>query len=190
MLKIVTLTYPQALRENWCAGSSAMLARSDASPFIKRVLTRKHKVRPARFFGEAFVATQLRHTEGYYCPFKWLTSASWSGDKSLGDQDKREFREALGRYFPKLTELQTRADRARRHLGGEKPVGPDLWLVRPDRHQFIEVKLPKDGLAERQIAGLALLATSLPSDRPIEVLSIALDRTVEQFDMYAKAFTV
>ena len=166
-----------------------MLARSHASAFIKRVLTKKHSVRPARFFGEAFVATQIEHDEGYYCPFKWLTSASWSGEKALNNRDAREFKEALARHFPRLAEFQARANKARKQIGGEKPVGPDLWLVNADRHQFIEVKLPKDGLAERQLAGLALLATCLPSDRPIEVLSVALDRTAEQFAEYVKAFT-
>ena len=29
-----------------------------------------------------------------------------------------------------------------RKLGGRKPVGPDLWLITPDEHKFIEVKLP------------------------------------------------
>jgi hypothetical protein len=165
-----------------------MLTRSSASPFLKRVLARKHSVRPTRFFGEAFVATQFTHEEGFYCPFKWLTSASWSGESSLNDRDAREFKAALAKYFPRLAELQARANRAREQLGGEKPVGPDLWLVTAERHQFIEVKLPKDGLAERQVAGLALLATGLPSDRPIEVVSVSLDRTSEQFEAYVKAF--
>ncbi len=50
-----------------------------------------------------------------------------------------------------------------------KPVGPDLWLVTPHEHRFIEVKLPDDTVAEHQLLGLALIVTHLRAQRPISV---------------------
>lgn len=186
MFQSQTWPFPEAERVRWYGGSSCLLEQSAASAFIRRVLGQKHAVRPRRFFGEAFVASKLEHEEGYYCPFKWLTSSRWSGDGELADRDAREFRNALARHFPRLGDFQQTATAAAHRLGGPKPVGPDLWLVTGGRHVFIEVKLPKDSAAAHQIAGLALLATRLPSSMPIEVLVISLDNTKTLFDEYVK----
>ena len=182
-------TFPESERERWYGGSSSLLEQSTASAFIRRVLAQKHTVRPRRFFGEAFVASRLEHKEGYYCPFKWLTSSRWSRDRELADRDAREFREALARHFPGLGDFQQTATAAAQLLGCPKPVGPDLWLVTESHHLFIEVKLPKDSAAPHQIAGLALLATRLPSSMPIKVLVISLDNTKALFDEYVKQIT-
>jgi hypothetical protein len=77
-LRVETLTFTEAERQRWRAGHDHMLLNPAASPFLKRVLAKKHAVRPKRFFGEAFVASHRPHNEAYYSPFKWLTSTSWA----------------------------------------------------------------------------------------------------------------
>ena len=189
MIEIQAWPFSESERERWYGGSSRLLDKSAASPFIRRVLRQKHAVRPRRFFGEALVASTLEHEEGYYCPFKWLTASQWSGKRELTGRDAKEFRGALARHFPRLGDLQRTAAGAAQLLGCPKPVGPDLWLVTKSCHLFIEVKLPKDSAARHQIAGLALLATRLPSSMPIKVLVINLDNTKALFDEYAKKIT-
>ncbi len=66
-LRFETLTFSEADRQRWRNGHDDMLENSSASQFLKRVLAKKHRVRPKRFFGEAFVASHMSHDEGYYC---------------------------------------------------------------------------------------------------------------------------
>jgi hypothetical protein len=188
-LRVETLTFTEAERQRWREGHDDMLLDSSASPFLKRVLTKKHAVRPNRFFGEAFVASHIPHDEGYYSPFKWLTSSSWANSNELGATDSAEFKKALARHFPKLSQFQAKAAAVAKALGRAKPVAPDLWLVVNGEHQFIEVKLAKDELAEHQFAGLALIARYLPSEAPVSVILMNLDNTADQFAKYAKQFT-
>ena len=188
-LRVETLSFREVHRRRWRSGNSEMLASSSASSFLKRVIGKKHEVRPKRFFGEAFVAAHMSHDEGYYCPFKWLTSSTWASAADLADADAGEFKRALARHFPRLPELQARALAFSRVLGGRKPTAPDLWLVANGEHRFVEVKLAKDDIAPHQLAGLALLATCLPSDKPVSVVLVNLDSNMEQFDEYMNQLT-
>ena len=188
-LRIETLTFSEAERQRWRTGKGDMLENSSASPFLKRVLAKKHRVRPTRFFGEAFVASRMSHAEGYYCPFKWLTSSTWANADALEAKDSAEFKRALARHFPKLGELQAKAAAFAKVLGGSKPVAPDLWLVVNGEHRFVEVKLPKDAVAPQQLAGLALLAKCLPSQKPVSVILVNLDNSADQFDEFANQLT-
>jgi len=44
----------------------------------------------------------------------------------------------------------------------EKPVAPDLWIIDKNNHyRFIESKLPRDKINERQITGLVLIKKNL-----------------------------
>ena len=187
-LRIETMMFKEADRQHWRRGSNDMLLKSHASAFLKRVLAKKHRVRPKRFFGEAFVAAHMDHDEGYYCPFKWLTSSTWTGPDGFGARDAAEFKRALAKHFPKLGQLQTAAKTLAEVIGG-KPVAPDLWLVTNGEHRFIEVKLPKDELAPRQFAGLALLANCLPSEKPVSVILVNLDSNADQFAHFANQLT-
>ena len=182
-LRIETLTFREAERQQWTRGDRTMLTNSRASPFLKRVLTEKARVRPNRFFGEAFVASHVSHDGGYYCSFKWLTSAIWTDRSKLQSTDAAEFKEALREHFPQLAELQARARPCTlsKRLGGQKPEAPDLWLIANGEHRFIEVKLPGDALRPPQYAGLALLAAHLPSSMPIAVSVVTLDSSEDQF---------
>ena len=60
-LSIETLTFKEAERDQWMRGNRKMLTMSGASPFLKQVLVEKARVRPNRFFGEAFVASHVSH---------------------------------------------------------------------------------------------------------------------------------
>ena len=81
-LSIETLTFREAERDQWTRGNRKMLTTSGASPFLKHVLVEKARVRPNKFFGEAFVASHVSHDKGYYCSFRWLTSATWTDGSS------------------------------------------------------------------------------------------------------------
>ena len=188
-LRIETVTYKEADRQRWRSGNDEMFQKSSASPFLKRVLGEKHRVRPKRFFGEAFVAAHMRHEESYYCSFKWLTASAWADSSDLAARESAEFKRALATHFPRLGELQARAMQFARTLGGRKPVAPDLWLVVNGEHRFIEVKLAKDEVAPHQFAGLALLAKCLPSEQPVSVTVVNLDSGADQFNEYANRLT-
>lgn len=184
-LRIDTLTFDEKLRETWVDDDFAFLRNSKASPSIKSVLSKKARVRPNRFFGEAYVATQIDHDDGWYCPFKWLTSASWCEANANEDQSaSADFRAALAKHFPDLRDFQNRVAEFVRLSGVEKPVGPDLWLIADNVHRFIEVKLAGDTLKPRQLAGLALLAECLPSAWPISVSVVNLESSSGQFDAF------
>ena len=185
-LRIETLTFREAERQQWTNGNRKMLKKSGASPFLKQVLEEKARVRPNRFFGEAFVASHVSHDEGYYCPFKWLTSATWTDRSSPQSTGADEFKQALRKYFPRLAELQARAAKLSERRGGQKPVAPDLWLIANGEHRFIEVKLPGDVMRPPQYAGLALLAAHLPSSMPISVSVVTLDSSEDQFSEFAR----
>jgi hypothetical protein len=184
-IRVETLPFMESERLRWRTGHDEMLLNSEASPFLKRVLARKHAVRPKKFFGEAFVASHWPHHDGYYSSAKWLTSKRWTGSDALDAEDAAELKKALARHFPKLEQFQaTVAAFADAHQG-VKPVAPDLWLIVNGQHQFIEVKLAKDELAEHQFAGLALIARCLPSEAPVSVILVNLDNTAAQFAKYA-----
>ena len=184
-LTIETLTFDEGIREKWVQRDFAILLDSKASPSIKTVLERKARVRPNRFFGEAYVASRIAHDAGWYCPFKWLTSASWCDANCVdGDDDSSEFKTALARHFPRLREFQNRVAEFVGATGVDKPVGPDLWLIINDEHRFIEVKLAGDTLKPRQLAGLALLAKCLPSKSPISVGVVNLESSSGRFEAF------
>ena len=185
-LRIETLTFKEAEREQWTRGNRKMLTTSGASPFLKQVLVEKARVRPNRFFGEAFVASHVSHDEGYYCSFKWLTSATWTDRSRPRSARAAEFKQALRTHFPRLAELQARARTLGERSGGPTPVAPDLWLLVNGEHRFIEVKLPGDRLRAPQYAGLALLAAHLPSARPIAVSVITLESSEDQFAKFTR----
>ena len=188
-LRVETFTFKEFERQRWRSGDASMLEKSSASPFLKRVLGQKHRVRPKRFFGEAFVASHMSHDEGYYCSFKWLTSRGWADASDLEATDSAEFKQALAKHFPRLGELQARAAALSKVLGGRKPVAPDLWLIVNGEHRFVEVKLAKDDLAPQQFAGLALLANCLPSANPVSVMLVNLDSSADQFEEYVNQLT-
>ena len=185
-MKMETLKFREAERDQWKSGNRKMLETSGASPFLKRILAEKACVRPNRYFGEAFVASHVSHDEGYYCSFKWLTSAAWTDSSVPRSRNFAEFKRALGTHFPRLAELQAWARTLSETLGGQKPVAPDLWLIANGEHRFIEVKLPGDFLRTPQYAGLALLAAHLPSSMPISVSVLTLDSSEDQFSKIAR----
>lgn len=124
--------------------------------FLKEILRTKARVRPNRFFGEAFAASALQPDEAWYSSFKWLTSSMWLSSRPVKDSFQRRFRDDIQRRLPSLAEVQTRAKRFGPHL---QPVPPDLWLIKDAQHAFVEVKLAKDRVSETQLAGLAVCAT-------------------------------
>lgn len=180
--------YDVAELEAWKAGRYALLERSKASEFLKRILIAKAERRRAgrgargqqgdrRFFGEAFVAAHaaFSHQAGWYGSFKWLSAATWSPRILEGPTGyAQDLKRALGAYVENLEEVRRQQEVLRPRLRGRYAVPPDLWLLTGETHRFIEVKLPGDRLRDTQLAGLALIATSLRADRPVSVEVIRL----------------
>lgn len=133
-----------------------------------------------RFFGEAYVTTQIAHADGYYGSFQWLTNSIFLGSRPFPKGSTQEFqqqyRSALQRQFcDQLKRLQQNAKRLE-EATGVRPAAPDLWLIdMSGRHRFIEIKLPKDEVSDSQIAGLSVIAASLQSERGVSVEIIELN---------------
>ena len=177
----------EAVSAPGCSGcSGSRMSAAWLMSFLKQVLVEKARVRPNKFFGEAFVASHVSHDEGYYCSFKWLTSATWTDGSRSPSASAAEFKQALRIHFPRLAELQARARTISERLGGPTPVAPDLWLLANGEHRFIEVKLSGDYLRSPQYAGLALLAAHLPSALPIAVSVVTLDSSEDQFKRFTQ----
>ena len=171
-LQVETLRFDEPERErwkrDWSNGQYAPLARSGASSSLKRVLTSRAVKRPYRFFGEGLTAMNLPHEEGWYGSFKWLPKRKWVRDRRLPGEAEEEFRLALRHHFPRLAELQNTA-LVIADITGQKPVTPDLWLMRDRKHWFLEVKIPPDKPDTAQLAGLPVIACRLPSRLPVRV---------------------
>jgi hypothetical protein len=176
--------FPTSKLDDWKGGDYKMLEASLASEYLKRVLPAKARTkRKARiaagkkptgwFFGEAYVATHVPHEAGWYSSFKWLTSGLWGEKRGPNDERHLQFSDALKTHLGDLTDLQESA-RELLKLATKKPVAPDLWLFADGVHRFIEVKIPPDPIARHQLAGLAVLASCIPSHVPVSVEIIRL----------------
>jgi hypothetical protein len=167
---------------NWRKRDYQLLKASGASNDIKEILLAKVARRSSgsRFFGEAYVAASIVHRSGYYSSFKWLTNSRFLSEDPFPAGPAKTFQErlrkALHKHFghAQLEKLQTRA---RRHyeVTGVRAVAPDLWLIdRQSNHRFIEVKLPRDRVGERQLAGMRLIRSCLRAKGQVSVEVIEL----------------
>jgi hypothetical protein len=180
-LKIAQMTYPRESELGW-KKSGAMLASSQASKYLKEILTGKVSRRGGgtrRFFGEAYVATQIAHAEGYYGSFQWLTSPMFLGDRpfpqGLTKDFQQQYRSALQRHFADELDLLQRNARKLAKSTRVRPAAPDLWLVESSgHHRFLEVKLPHDQVSDSQIAGLAVIAKSFGPSKNVSVEIVEL----------------
>jgi hypothetical protein len=141
--------------------------------FLTEIISDKARVRPKRFFGEAYVAGHWGYDEAWYSSYKWLTSSIWTSGKCPSDKYHQVFHAALQKHFPRLPECQAKA-RAFAARNGFKPVAPDLWLILDGEHWFIETKIPPDHISDSQLAGLAVIATCLPATKPVHVALVEL----------------
>lgn len=158
-----------------------MLTNSRASEFIKDILTYKAKARPGRrFFGEAYIVTQIGMKAGWYSSFKWLTADRWVSGRGLKNKFERDFYHALMEYIgsDSIKKLQEKAlsffnkHREQFKVGKtyKKPVAPDLWIIdQKGRFRFIESKLPDDRIGHAQIAGMNLIKEHLKVPAPVSV---------------------
>lgn len=176
------MLYPAHCLRDWRRNDCRILTSSEASEYLKGIIAIKVKRRPRgrRFFGEAYVATQVRHRHGYYGSFKWLTNSRFLDDRPFPSGPTKpyqeELRKALLRHFGKgqLERLQKRAHKATRVVG-VRPVAPDLWLIDSrGNHRFIEVKLPGDRIHPHQLAGMYLIASCLRTKGRLSVEIIEL----------------
>lgn len=168
-LQTIRMSYPAECLAAWRQKDCRILITSDACDYIKAILTSKVYQRSGgrRFFGEAYVATQIKHQEGFYGSFKWLTNTRFSQDRPFPNGPMKKFKEelrgALLKYFGKkqLDRLHNRAHTVAGQTGN-KPVPPDLWLIdQKGNHRFIEVKLPGDRIHPAQRVGMALIKSCL-----------------------------
>jgi len=167
------MSFSEIDRRAWIRGEYDLLTGSRASSYLRRVLPKKSEKRRKRratdrFFGEAYVSAQVTHKFGYYGSFRWLTNSHFLSRPPAADEsltDREELHKALWDHFgeAELTALHEKGRRVAEGTG-EKPAPPDLWLIdEAENHRFIEVKLPGDSIRLCQLAGLAVIAASLPS---------------------------
>ena len=169
----ITEEFPSYERKRWEVRDYGILRNSHASPYLKRPLVERAKVRPRNFFGEAWIVTCLRlHVEGVYGSFKWLTADKWSQPRSWKPRSwyEEEYKTQLDKHVPFLPGLQSEARQMTipgRGVSSDKkkrkklsPSEPDLWLIDNEgRHHFIKAKIhPRDEATQQQVAGLALIA--------------------------------
>ena len=177
-LTLTPIAYDPELLTQWKKGDYSLLDRSKASPSIQKVLKLKAQKRPGRrFFGEAVVAAEVQHKAGWYSSFKWLTADCWLEENGTQSSAFRtDFASALAKHItrPVLQTMRKKADRLKRRLDGRIPAPPDLWLITGRTHRFIEVKLPRDRVSDRQLAGFAILATSLNPSMPFALAAAEL----------------
>lgn len=182
VLHMTSMIYPEQAELDWHR-SCAMLTDSQvACDYLKKILQGKvsRRGKPTRrFFGEAYVATQIPHTEGYYASFQWLRSPQFLTTRPFRPGPTQTFQEqyraALRRHFKNQLEVLQRNASAIHEEAGVMPSAPDLWLIEPSgRHRFIEVKLPTDDVNYGQLAGLAAIAASFHNARGLAVEVIDL----------------
>jgi hypothetical protein len=184
---MLPMSYPPDLLKEWSMKHCRMLTASGACDYLKAILSGKvaRRCGGRRFFGEAYVAAQVKHQSGYYGSFKWLTNARFSNDRPFRKGPTRTFQEelrtALLKHFGKR-QLDRLRERAREFetRSGVRPVAPDLWLIdRQGNHRFIEVKLPGDRIRPAQRAGLALIKSCLRTKTrlSIEVVDLKPEHT-------------
>jgi hypothetical protein len=157
--------YSESLLQAWRKGDYSMLLNSNASDYIKNILTSKAKKSPgSRFFEEAFIASNIMMQDGWYNSFKWLTKEKWIKGRGLKNEFERLFYSALMQHigFKSLTSLQRKViayyQNNKEDLKLKMPVAPDLWVVDPSEYfRFIEAKLPWDSPKPHQHAGLILI---------------------------------
>jgi hypothetical protein len=180
MLVVTKKAYDPVLHDRWARGvqsaRSAVINRITSQHLreIFKVKSESRRRKTGRFFGEAFVASETPHVQGYYGSFKWLKNRKFSSDKPFSRGKSRHFQEtlrsALREHFglQTIARLQQAAKSLFRQYSAELddvfPTAPDLWLIDASgRHTFIEVKMPGDFIAPHQVAGLALVSACLGS---------------------------
>jgi hypothetical protein len=178
--------YPPDLLGKWRKGDYSFLKQSNASDFIKAFLIKKAEVRTGkRFFGEAYIASTIKMSEGWYSSYKWLTQSKWITGHGLKSDFEERFHNALLKHFgvDTLRALQNKSNllfnNYKNHLFHcgkyHKPVAPDLWLVDSEgTHYFLESKLPDDCIKASQIAGLALIAKHLNGSKRLRLVLVNL----------------
>jgi len=177
--------------QRWKDGHYDVLADIRISQFIRDILKEKatrrresrlrkgYKSGDRRFFGEAYIASQIPHEQGWYGSFKWLTSSASATGAS--NAHSREFGAALGKYFGhRSAELHQTARRLCDLPDCRKPVPPDLWLISGGKHRFIESKLRGDIVRPSQLAGLAVIAVCLSEVVPVSVEVIRIFSQAEK----------
>ena len=196
MLTVTRKCYAPDVLKQWGRGvqsaRSAIISKI-ASPHLREVFKVKSESRrrkTGRFFGEAFVASETPHRDGYYRSFKWLKNRRFCTERPFGRGKAQPFQESLRSALLEnfgaraIEHLQEAAEslfkRYSAELDGVFPTAPDLWLIDANgRHIFIEVKMPGDSIAPHQIAGLALIASCLgPAEASVEI--VELDPSNEQ----------
>lgn len=176
-VQTIDMYYSECLLQSWRNGDYSMLMNSDASDYIKKIIASKAKIEQGRrFFGEAFIASNIKMREGWYNSFKWLTNPKWITGNGLNNEFKSLFHGALVKNIgvESLVSLQSKVlSYYREHeeeLKHKNPVAPDLWIIEPSGHfRFIEAKLPGDSPKPHQRAGQMLIKKYLVTSVPVNV---------------------
>jgi len=178
------------LLEAWKKRDYSMLTQSDASDYLKSILTfkasRSGKKRGLkRFFGEAFVATNTPMVDGWYNSYQWLIKDNCVSGYDLKSSPeepipyKQTFYDVAVVQHIGVENLRKFQKHSRDYENrtGNYPKAPDLFIIN-EEHNFvlIEVKLPSDKINSQQEDGLKLIKKYLmtKNDNPVIVKKVEL----------------
>jgi len=194
------MSYAPHLLELWKRQDYSMLEKSKASDYIKNILTFKAPRRKpgqddkgTRFFGEAFVASQIPMLAGWYNSYQWL---KWKDDENAwltgnglnkGKDEPINFRkifyeQAIMKYIGvenlrKFHQIAKKVQKGNEHSSTYLKA-PDLFIVdKKNSFLFLEVKLPGDPFDELQELALTMIEKHLKTsgNNPVIVKKIRLE---------------
>ena len=171
----------------------SILVNSDVSEFIKGILIDKVKIRTNRFFGEAYVASQIPMAQGWYNSYRWLR---WKGDGGglwitgeglkQGENESSNYKKIFyDQFISKIVgvgNLLYLHEHSKIFQNGDPktkkyPKAPDLSIIdKKGNLIFAEVKLPNDNFDQFQDIGLKMIKKYLKTknNNPIVVKKIKL----------------
>lgn len=171
----------------------SILIDSDVSEFIKEILIDKVKIRTNRFFGEAYVASQIPMVQGWYSSYQWLRwkggeGGLWITGEGLkqGENESRNYKQTFYDQFISeivgLGNLLYLHEHSKIFQNGDPktkkyPKAPDLSIIdKKGNLIFIEVKLPNDNFDPLQDVGLKMIKKYLKTknNNPIIVKKVKL----------------
>jgi hypothetical protein len=183
-IPIEEIPFRSDLIEAWRNRDYSMLLDSDASAYLKSILTFKASRSGIqrglqRFFGEAFVSSITPMIDGWYNSYQWLRKENWVNGTNLNGVAGEPipfkeifYRDAIVGYIgsENLRNLQ-KYSQEHENSTGKYPKAPDLFIIEPNGNfVFMEVKLPGDRFKKQQDDGLSLLKNILGQKAGIKYL--------------------
>ena len=181
------------LLKKWKKRDYTMLTNANVSDYLKDILVFKasnrkpgQSISDQRFFGEAYVATQIPMIHGWYNSYQWLrwkgNNGMWLTGKGLKQKNhepvnfhKIFYNDAICEHI-KLCNLQYLHGYSQKYQCNDQktkkyPKAPDLFIIdKQNNFIFIEVKLPRDDFDPLQDIGLKIIRNYLKTEKEVSII--------------------